>query len=102
MRGSLAFAGKPIAFGGPLLFGLGREIGEAAGGDGGARACHQVLVIEEIDDRKKRAAERLAAAEQMMQISAGEIARGRAAALRIERTRILGVMRVLDVDRPEA
>src|SRR5580700_2219006 len=91
-----------VVLGAPLRFGARQIIGKTAGRDGSARPRHQVLVVIEIDDRQQRAAERLAGTEQVMQIGAGKVARGWAAALRVERPRILGMVRVLDVDRTEA
>src|SRR6516164_2850804 len=75
---------------------------ETAGGDRSARPRHQILIVVEVDDGQEHAAERLAAAKEVMQIGAGKVARGRAAAFRIERPRIAGVTSVPDVDRPEA
>ena len=69
----------------------------------GPGADEEVLIVEQaIDDRQQRAAERLPTAKQVVQIGARIIPRRRAAALHIERPRILGVAGVLDVDRPEA
>src|SRR5208283_5369951 len=89
-HGSWGSRPRNIAFGDPLFAGLSEIIVKAPGHDGCARARHQVLVVEKIDDGEERAAKRLPAAEQMMQISARKVPRRRAAAFRIERPRVVG------------
>src|SRR5215468_4297702 len=86
----------------PLFFDLGAVSGEAPLGDRSSRAGGEILVVEQIDDRQEGPAERLIGLEQMVQVSAGKIARRGTAALRIERARIVGMPCILDIDRAEA
>src|ERR1044071_282984 len=95
-------ASARIPFRRPLGFDLRAVIGQTALRDGCAGAAGQVLVVEQVDDREQRAAERFIGLEQVVQVSAGKFARGGTAALRIERARIVDVARVLDIDRAEA
>src|ERR1700728_2224631 len=92
---------RSIALRRPFLGRLRDIIGKLSRRYGSPRPRHQVLVVEQINDRQQRTAKRFAGFEQVMQIGTREIARGRAAALGIERARIAGVLRILDVDGAE-
>ena len=80
---------------------LRNEFRKSTGFDRGAYFTHQLLVIMQVVYRVQARAEYLADAVQVMQVGAGEIAAGVAAALLVQRTRVQAVLRILDLDVAE-
>ena len=78
------------------------SVGEAlqpALGIAARSAAHQFLVVVQVVPGQQHRPEDLRRLDQMVQIGAAECRAGRAAALRVERPRIVGVARVAEVDR---
>src|SRR5690349_20169455 len=71
-------------------------------GYGVANAAHQLLVISKIDAGEQNRAQHFVRFDQMMQIGAGIRARGRVHALGIDRSAVLAVPRIGQVERTEA
>ena len=83
---------------GPAHLRLGGEILEPLCFDRSADAGHQVLVVAQIVPGDQHHAQDLVGADQVVQIGAGIVARGRAAAFLVERPVVLGVAGVPQVD----
>src|SRR5438128_9400359 len=62
---------------------------------------HQFLVIVQVYRCEQDSAEHLVGSDEMMQIGARKIARRSAGARFIDRSPVLRVARVLEIDRPE-
>ena len=60
------------------------------------------MVIGEVDRREQDRAEHLVGLDEVVEIGARIVARGGAGTRLVDRARVVGVARVLEVDRPEA
>ena len=76
----------------------GNECLEAGPGDGGAHLRHQRLVIMDIAPAHQHRSQHLSRLDEMMEIGARIIARGRTGAVRIERTLVGRMPRILEID----
>src|SRR5205085_9517836 len=85
----------------PSGFGLRTECGESCVCDSVAHACHQLMVVGEINHGENCSAEHFTALAEVVQVGARIGARGRTWALLVKRARVLGVARVLERDRAE-
>src|SRR6516165_8878490 len=85
----------------PLLPRALTESCEAACRDGVPDVVHQALVISDVDLRQQHRPQRLARSDEVMQIGARIAARGRPRTFLIERSRIVGMAGIAQVDLAE-
>src|SRR6266446_5355543 len=83
----------------PTGLGFGTELGQSLGPDRGPQAVHQLLIISEVHCREEDRPQHLAALDEVVEIGARKVPRRRARARLVERAGIVGMARVLDVDR---
>src|SRR5258708_17947577 len=79
-------------------FECGDPVAKCARLDRGPQAAHNVLIVVQIVPGEQHGAEHLLAAHEMVQIGAAMMPAGRAGAALVERTRIVAVARVAQVD----